>query len=105
MFSWYIKTVRVASDALVPSAVTKMSVVRTAGRFVLPLLRSYSTMTVKPLENVKAELKITDKCVERLRKITENSPGEFLRVSVEGGGCSGFQYKFELDNKMSENDK
>lgn len=69
------------------------------------ILRHYSKMVVKPLENVKAELKITDKCVERLRKIVSDSPDEFLRVSVEGGGCSGFQYKFELDNKISDHDK
>lgn len=84
---------------------TKMSLVRTAGRFVLPALRNYSDVVVKPLENVKAELKITDRCVERLKNITADSPDDFLRVAVEGGGCSGFQYKFELDNKLNENDK
>lgn len=82
-----------------------MSLVRCARRFVQPFARTYSNMVVKPLENVKSELKITDRCVERLKKVTANAPDEFLRVSVEGGGCSGFQYKFELDNKLNENDK
>lgn len=82
-----------------------MSLVRNAHRFALPALRNYTTMMVKPLENIKAELKISERCVERLKKITTDSPGEFLRVAVEGGGCSGFQYKFELDNKLNENDK
>ena len=29
----------------------------------------------------------------------------FIRVGVEGGGCSGLMYKLEFDNKESENDK
>lgn len=66
--------------------------------------RTYTNTVVKPLQNIKAELKISDKCVERLKKVTKDSPA-FLRVAVEGGGCSGFQYKFDLDSTINDDDK
>lgn len=70
-------------------------------------IKNYSNAinsTVKPLDNVKAELILTEKCIERLKKITTGT-NNFLRVTVEGGGCSGFQYKFDLESKMNADDR
>ena len=45
-------------------------------------------------------LTITDSCWQRIRKLAANKHDEslFLRVFVDAGGCSGFQYQFELDS-------
>ncbi len=37
-------------------------------------------------------------------KLRTNRPNSFLRVSVEGGGCSGFQYKFGFDDLVGADD-
>jgi iron-sulfur cluster insertion protein len=44
--------------------------------------------------------------VEKLRDILaeENNPALKLRVFVQGGGCSGFQYGFTLDETQAEDD-
>ena len=40
---------------------------------------------------------LTDRAARRIAKILSGEPaGTALRVSVEGGGCSGFQYKYDL---------
>lgn len=42
--------------------------------------------------------KVTDRAFERLAEIAADATGPHaLRVAVEGGGCSGFQYDIKLD--------
>ena len=49
---------------------------------------------------------LSDEALTRIREIKqkENNHEKFLRISVLGGGCSGFQYVFELDNKLLDGD-
>jgi len=44
------------------------------------------------------EFKVSDAAIERINKMLSDEPvGSFFRVSVNGGGCSGFQYEFKID--------
>ena len=42
--------------------------------------------------------KVTDRAFERLAEIGAADQGKALRIAVEGGGCSGFQYEIDLDD-------
>ena len=48
---------------------------------------------------------VSERAARRIAHILGNEPaGSMLRISVEGGGCSGFQYKFGFDTNRHEDD-
>jgi iron-sulfur cluster assembly accessory protein len=48
---------------------------------------------------------VTDRAAQRIAAILKAEPaGSQLRVSVEGGGCSGFQYRFDLVADRADDD-
>lgn len=48
---------------------------------------------------------VTERAANRIAEIVAGEPaGTALRVSVEGGGCSGFQYKFDLVTDEASDD-
>ena len=49
---------------------------------------------------------LTNSAIERIKEIRqkESNHDKFLRIGVSGGGCSGFQYLFDLDNKSNDDD-
>jgi len=49
---------------------------------------------------------VTDSAVAKIKDIIaeENNPAIKLRVFVQGGGCSGMQYGFTLDDTQAEDD-
>jgi iron-sulfur cluster insertion protein len=51
-------------------------------------------------------LNVTDSCVQKVRELIqeEGNPDLKLRVFVQGGGCSGFQYGFTFDEVQNEDD-
>ena len=70
------------------------------------ILRSNSTKSgIEDVPKSTEDLIVSDSCIDRLKEITPSDGDHFLRVTVEGGGCSGFQYKFDLDDKLNDDDK
>jgi len=61
------------------------------------------------IENVEVDLSnaqvyVTDKAANKIKEILKQEKKEALRVSVQRGGCSGFQYGLELDDKSTDKD-
>ena len=50
-------------------------------------------------------VKISERAAQRVKEILAQEPhGVMLRVAVAGGGCSGFQYGFSLDDQTTPDD-
>ncbi len=48
---------------------------------------------------------VTERAARRIARILAKEPeGSMLRVSVNGGGCSGFQYAFDITAARAEDD-
>ena len=53
----------------------------------------------------EANVTLSDAAAKRIAAIVGSDPGKSaLRVSVEGGGCSGFSYKFDLADAAADDD-
>ena len=51
------------------------------------------------------KIDFTDRAKEQIEKIiNEDQLKKFFRISVKGGGCSGFKYDFSFDNKIDNKD-
>lgn len=51
-------------------------------------------------------IQITENAISKIANIIaeESDPTLKLRIFVQGGGCSGFQYGFTLDNEQADDD-
>ena len=51
------------------------------------------------------KLEFTNRARDQIEKIiAENQIKKFFRISVKGGGCSGFKYDFSFDTKTTNED-
>jgi len=51
------------------------------------------------------KIEMTDAAARRIAKIVAGEPGKTaLRIAVEGGGCSGFSYRFDLVDGRNDDD-
>jgi iron-sulfur cluster assembly accessory protein len=57
------------------------------------------------MDKLTTDITMTERAARRIGEILHNEPpGTMLRLSVEGGGCSGFQYKFDIDRSPTSDD-
>ena len=51
------------------------------------------------------EIKFTDNAIKHINNLlTKKESGTFFRITIKGGGCSGFKYDFSFDNKQQKDD-
>jgi iron-sulfur cluster assembly accessory protein len=56
-------------------------------------------------QSAATPVSVSARAAGRIREIlAHEAPGAMLRVSVNGGGCSGFQYAFDIDQTRAPDD-
>ena len=53
---------------------------------------------------MEKKLNFTDQALNQINLITRGDEKKYFRITVQGGGCSGFKYNFGFDSKSSEDD-
>ncbi len=53
---------------------------------------------------MEKKLEFTDSAKSQIEKITKSDGKKYFRIAVQGGGCSGFKYKFTFDDKIEKDD-
>ena len=53
---------------------------------------------------MEKKLNFTDQALNQINLITTGDKKKYFRITVEGGGCSGFKYNFGFDSKSNNDD-
>ena len=53
---------------------------------------------------MEKKLEFTDSANNQIDKITKRDGKKYFRITVQGGGCSGFKYNFTFDDKIEKDD-
>jgi len=53
---------------------------------------------------MEKKLNFTDQALHQINIITKGQDKKFFRITVQGGGCSGFKYSFGFDTKTNDDD-
>ncbi len=61
-------------------------------------------MAREAIEEAGASVRLSDAAARRIAALTADDHAMMLRVTVSGGGCSGFQYGFALDDQRNDDD-
>ena len=50
------------------------------------------------------KIEITDNAQEHIAAVLKKDSAKYFRITVLGGGCAGFQYKFDFENLKNKDD-
>ena len=53
---------------------------------------------------MEKKLNFTDQALNQINLITNGEEKKYFRITVQGGGCSGFKYNFGFDTKTNDDD-
>ena len=53
---------------------------------------------------MKNKIEITEDAQNYIASLIKKDKFDFFRITVLGGGCAGFQYKFDFDNQKNDED-
>ena len=53
---------------------------------------------------MEKKIDFTKEAEDQINKITEGEEKKYFRITVQGGGCSGFKYNFGFDEKTNNDD-
>ncbi len=71
-------------------------------------MQANDTETAKPAEPASTPaFGITARAAKRIAELrsTDGNDALMLRITISGGGCAGFQYGFDFDDKISDDDQ
>lgn len=89
----FINSTQLSRSLTVPNRVISIS------KSIAP--RNYSTEALKT--NSNTNLIISNTCLNRLKELAQSK--KYLRIFVDSGGCSGFEYKFTIDTAINPDDQ
>ena len=53
---------------------------------------------------MKKKIDFTIEAQKQINRITLGNEKKYFRITVQGGGCSGFKYNFGFDKKLNDDD-
>ena len=53
---------------------------------------------------MKNKIELTEDAQNHIDSLIKKDKSDYFRITVLGGGCAGFQYKFDFDKKKNDDD-
>ena len=53
---------------------------------------------------MEKKLNFTSQALDQINKIVDGTDKKYFRITVQGGGCSGFKYSFGFDTSQNDDD-